>query len=167
MGKSRLFALLAGALLLASTAAHAATFTLDNVTFDTDGTITGSFAYDGSSVTNVSMVLNNPANPSLDGDYTAPPIFLFDSGTQTIFQFQNDAAGIEFRVTDPFSFSAPNPLVLGDSGSSVETPELLFDINSGSLDPTPLPAALPLFATGLGGLGLLGWRRKRKAQAVA
>jgi hypothetical protein len=31
---------------------------------------------------------------------------------------------------------------------------------------TPLPAALPLFATGLGGLGLLGWRRKRKAQAV-
>ena len=32
---------------------------------------------------------------------------------------------------------------------------------------TPLPAALPLFATGLGGLGLLGWRRKRKAKAVA
>jgi hypothetical protein len=32
---------------------------------------------------------------------------------------------------------------------------------------TPLPAALPLFATGIGGLGLLGWRRKRKAQAVA
>jgi hypothetical protein len=30
---------------------------------------------------------------------------------------------------------------------------------------TPLPAALPLFATGLGGLGLLGWRRKRKAEA--
>ena len=33
--------------------------------------------------------------------------------------------------------------------------------------PTPLPAALPLFATGLGALGLLGWRRKRKAQAAA
>jgi hypothetical protein len=32
---------------------------------------------------------------------------------------------------------------------------------------TPLPAALPLFATGIGGLGLLGWRRKRKAQAGA
>jgi hypothetical protein len=29
--------------------------------------------------------------------------------------------------------------------------------------PTPLPAALPLFATGLGVLGLLSWRRKRKA----
>jgi len=32
---------------------------------------------------------------------------------------------------------------------------------------TPLPPALPLFATGLGALGLLGWRRKRKAQAAA
>ena len=31
---------------------------------------------------------------------------------------------------------------------------------------TPLPAALPLFASGLGALGLLGWRRKRKAAAL-
>jgi hypothetical protein len=31
---------------------------------------------------------------------------------------------------------------------------------------TPLPAALPLFATGLGALGLLGWRRKRTAHSV-
>ena len=32
---------------------------------------------------------------------------------------------------------------------------------------TPLRAAFPLFASGLGALGLLGWRRKRKAQAAA
>ena len=35
------------------------------------------------------------------------------------------------------------------------------------LPATPLPAALPLFASGLGALGLLGWRRKRKASAIA
>jgi hypothetical protein len=32
---------------------------------------------------------------------------------------------------------------------------------------TPIPAALPLFATGLGALGLLGWRRKKKATALS
>jgi hypothetical protein len=31
---------------------------------------------------------------------------------------------------------------------------------------TSLPAALPLFATGLGALGLFGWRRKRKTSAA-
>jgi len=31
----------------------------------------------------------------------------------------------------------------------------------------PLPAALPLFATGLGALGLFEWRRKKKAAALA
>jgi hypothetical protein len=36
-----------------------------------------------------------------------------------------------------------------------------------SITATPLPAALPLFAGGLGALGLLGWRRKRKAAALA
>jgi len=34
------------------------------------------------------------------------------------------------------------------------------------VDPTPLPAALPLFATGLGALGLLAKRRKRKVAAA-
>jgi hypothetical protein len=38
---------------------------------------------------------------------------------------------------------------------------------SGTFSAVPLPAALPLFATGLGGLGLLGWRRKRRARGVA
>ena len=32
---------------------------------------------------------------------------------------------------------------------------------------TPLPGTLPLFASGLGALGLLGWRRKRKNAAIA
>jgi len=38
---------------------------------------------------------------------------------------------------------------------------------SGEFTPvTPLPAALPLFATGLGAMGLFGWRRKRRALAI-
>lgn len=53
---------------------------------------------------------------------------------------------------------------------------LFTDYEAGSSDPhdpigrwtvapVPLPTALPLFATGLGALGLLSWRRKRKAIA--
>jgi hypothetical protein len=40
-----------------------------------------------------------------------------------------------------------------------------FPFGTQEISQTPLPAALPLFATGLGALGLLGWRRKRKALA--
>ena len=62
------------------------------------------------------------------------------------------------------------------SGQQTESGVLLPDspgtqtfqiLGSREVAETPLPAALPLFATGLGALGLLGWRRKRKAQAVA
>jgi uncharacterized protein (TIGR03118 family) len=36
----------------------------------------------------------------------------------------------------------------------------------GAIGVTPIPAALPLFATGLGALGLFGWRRKRNTGAA-
>lgn len=45
-----------------------------------------------------------------------------------------------------------------------ETTGLPSVLEVSSTPATPLPAALPLLATGLGALGLLGWRRKRKAR---
>jgi hypothetical protein len=36
-------------------------------------------------------------------------------------------------------------------------------ITAGPAAETPLPAALPFFAAGLGALGFMGWRRKRRA----
>jgi hypothetical protein len=38
-----------------------------------------------------------------------------------------------------------------------------FTLASSAIATTPLPPTLPLFAAGLGAIGLLGWRRKRKA----
>jgi hypothetical protein len=47
------------------------------------------------------------------------------------------------------------------------TTSAAFDNLNYAVTATPLPAALPLFATGIGVMGLFGWRRKRKAVAVA
>lgn len=41
----------------------------------------------------------------------------------------------------------------------------LVTVNSASVSEVPLPAALPLLAAGLGAMGFMGWRRKRKAVA--
>jgi hypothetical protein len=47
------------------------------------------------------------------------------------------------------------------AGTSTNLDNLVFTPTT-----VPLPAALPLFATGLGALGLLSWRRKRKVAAA-
>jgi hypothetical protein len=61
-----------------------------------------------------------------------------------------------------FSHSNDEP---GNSSSNF-TQQLVLETEP-SLTATPLPAALPLFATGLGVMGLLGWRRKRQDAVLA
>lgn len=41
------------------------------------------------------------------------------------------------------------------------------DMSVELVNPTPLPTALPLFASGLGALSLLGWRRRRRRRVSA
>jgi hypothetical protein len=60
--------------------------------------------------------------------------------------------------------TASGHLTFGDAALTSTSSTSEFFTTSGTLTPTPLPATLPLFATGLGALGLLGWRRKRKAR---
>ena len=64
-----------------------------------------------------------------------------------------------FTGFDSFQFDATDAM-----GNVSEPATATIDVTATT---TPLPAALPLFATGLGALGLLGWRRKRKSQAAA
>jgi hypothetical protein len=65
-----------------------------------------------------------------------------------------------------FSFVGTGSDVLTIEGNTNPSEWFVDDISvPGGTTATPLPAALPLFATGIGGLGLLGWRRKRKARA--
>jgi hypothetical protein len=55
----------------------------------------------------------------------------------------------------------------GEGAPNFDYLDEAFVVTNVATDVTPLPAALPLFATGLGGLALLGWRRKRKAASTA
>jgi hypothetical protein len=63
----------------------------------------------------------------------------------------------------PHNFTDTASILHGFSGEN----ETLPWAEIGRVNATPLPAALPLFATGLGLLGLLGWRRKQKNPALA
>ena len=68
----------------------------------------------------------------------------------------NGILGNDFMLY--WTMTCANDIILG---------EVSLSLSGGQqLTATPLPAALPLFATGLGVLGLLGWGRKRKAAAA-
>ena len=64
---------------------------------------------------------------------------------------------------DPIITFGTFPLGVDPSLYSIEFSEGI----SNGIASTPLPAALPLFASGLGALGFLGWRRRKKAAALA
>jgi hypothetical protein len=50
-------------------------------------------------------------------------------------------------------------------GTSYYTQFRVGQLETFTVETVPIPAALPLFATGLGVMGWLGWRSKRKAKA--
>ena len=95
---------------------------------------------------------------SIDFQIIAPPPITNLGSNNT------DASGIA-ALLETFS-TAGTFTVEASTSNGVGLPpitsnDVTVTVNSAA---TPLPAALPLFATGLGGLGLLGWRRKRKAR---
>jgi hypothetical protein len=63
------------------------------------------------------------------------------------------------------AFGASNEfevLVQNDPCGGCLNPTGLLVSTDADVSPVPLPAALPLFASGVGALGLLGWRRKKR-----
>ena len=121
------------------------------------------------------IVANGALNlrPEISGDWIS-----YESnvqGNSQIFIYNLDK-GETFQVTNNSNDEHLNDLYCDDLTHCIVTYIDNRNGNDGVFDTslnlipigqaTPLPAALPLFATGLGGLGLLGWRRKRKTQAA-
>jgi hypothetical protein len=89
--------------------------------------------------------------------------FLWLSGTRPNPSFPTGFADLQSWTRD--QFLDPDWLRIGTDivgGSPAPTFNAAFTLAGVE---SPLPAALPLFATGLAGLGLLGWRRKKKTAA--
>jgi len=109
-------------------------------------------------------VTSNSRNFSGPGLHTFSIDQAYTFTANTIYQVMMNVDGAAWDAqtstayVDPF-FSAP-------AEYSVLTS---FGIGNAAapVSATPIPAALPLFTSALGGLGLLGWRRKNKAAAHA
>jgi len=113
----------------------------------------------------VTVNTTGPSVGSLSGTGVVSTSIAYQSGPTTsptyVINDVNLAAGT--YVLDTFLGTCGQGQSCSGSGSSTDPQyQVLFS------DPpsTPLPAAMPLFASGLGAMGLFGWRRKRKNTAA-
>lgn len=88
-----------------------------------------------------------------------------------VLQINRNARGTGTMEYFGFSGGGFDEIRLENQGTNPNNTFADFEFDAGAYDSfavntaaaaTPLPAAFPLFAAGLGALGLLGWRRKRK-----
>jgi hypothetical protein len=191
--KTKLLGLIVGMALLSASQASASTITYnvdivdagsgDTVlgTITTDGTfgallasnfVTWNLTISNNTYGSASLVGPGPGdNSTLSVDVGAPFLatattlsYNFADNDPTDPGFQFGAGSSEFAVGDAYRYPPDGLIAIGVNGQPSPGDAPTTDVIGTA---TPLPAALPLFATGLGALGLVGWRRKKKAAALA
>jgi hypothetical protein len=124
------------------------------------------------------FVLNDSGNLTLNsgliklaGGLTPTDVVINDTSSGNNFSTSgglNNESIINAIVLDPNGGVAMAPgKINGELIAGGSTIHLVSGANVNGIPVTPLPAALPLFSAGLGLVGLLGWRRKRAAAAIA
>ncbi|MEM1045869.1 MAG: PEP-CTERM sorting domain-containing protein [Pseudomonadota bacterium] len=160
--------------------AGAVTWSLQDVVFANGETATGTFDYDGSgNFSNVNITASG-------GGLAAPLSFTsidIDSSDLYLGALQDSSpvGDIILNLVFPSGLgNGPGPvglrtgtgfdgLLICDGGGvndcGIVTGFSTVVSGAAIVSPVPLPAALPLLAGGLGLIGLMGWRRKRRAAA--
>jgi hypothetical protein len=117
--------------------------------------------------------------PSVPGEPSSIDVTGQTNSSSSFFDFSIDKGnGVFVPLETGVNFGSGFNTITLASFIDLGTTDRLMITNSGTgniggqisalgVTLVPLPAALPLFATGLGALGLIGWRRKKKAAAVA
>lgn len=135
-------------------------FALGNVGSFTGASLAG-FAYDAGGLSNGSSIGCNGNGAGFA---------CFTAGASPLALTTNPMVFDIFFTGGATNFSLPSLKVdfWTDSSQTQSTGNLLSQSIGAPVSATPLPAAFPLYATGLGALALLRWRRKRKnASAIA
>lgn len=153
-------------------------FTLDGVTLNDGGTITGSFDLNGVTLSNVDLSVtdqNLPDQPLSFTDNTSD-LFCTDCSPSKGYEFRffNDTSLADYSLyLDLYSapVNGPNALIpdltnadnASDLDYNLNGVDPIIGVSAGSLDATgvPEPAALTLLASGLVGFGVL--RRRKRA----
>ena len=109
--------------------------------------LTGLWGVDnaGSVLLNGNLISSLP-NPTLVSNFSSLTAILVNAGSSYFLPGANSLVFSLFNDAPPAAFRAA-VTVSADAAA------------------VPIPAALPLFAAGLGAMGFMGWRRKRKALA--
>lgn len=148
---------------------------LVGTSFSGNGTLEAS-STDGSPYTITSMTGtlggNSVTGPISGGEFSQDALLYYPASADLL-----DFGGVSLATgpsTGSFQYNIYSSTLTGSAGSTqYACGSVGYCVISGesglplasvsfSVSATPLPAALPLFATGLGGLGLLGSWRKRK-----
>lgn len=159
--------ILAIGITAASHRAAAATYNLNGMFFD-GALLTGSLDYDGSTFSNVHIVTTGPFGHT----YTVIPRYEYSAGLdEWSLNFSDYRSDNERYVLGMYLEGALDDpgvkLYDGRESTSQQRRELsTLSITVASTVVTPIPAALPLAASALAGLGGLGILKRRRSLAA-
>jgi len=106
-------------------------------------------------------------NPGVSGAFSQIDVLAMTDASNYLFNdIQNSNGLLPMSITTPFLYNVHSGDGLFGQLHLASGDNLVLSDSSVTLSETPLPAALPLFAGGLGVIGLLARRRKRKGAAA-